>query len=146
MIDKVLPDKAGVLLAAALRLYPDASDTEARQPFVAKALVLLEAKSGRLEPAEMRVKALVHQALDQPEEAVASYRRLLRREPRQVEWRFEFARYLHTIHKLDESRRELVIVLNQDPHHGLARDLLEIVMRDLLRRRSDERPATREEE
>jgi len=146
LIEKVLPDRAGILLAAALRLHPDAAATEERRPFLEKALRVLATKSGRLGSQELRVKALIHQAMDQPEPAVESYRELLNREPRQVEWRFEFARYLHDIGKLEESRRELVIILNQDPKHDPARDLLETVTQELLRERSKERKGGSREE
>jgi O-antigen ligase/tetratricopeptide (TPR) repeat protein len=139
LLEKVLPDRASTLLAATFHLHPDLGATEERRPFLEKALRVLAAKDGPLDSEDLRAKALVHKAMDQPEASVAAYRKLLGREPRRIEWRFEFARYLQDLHRLDECHRELVIVLNQDPNNGPARKLMETVMQDLLRERSDER-------
>jgi O-antigen ligase len=132
LIEKVLPDSPEVLLAAALRLYPDAEAVEERRPFLEKALHLLEAKSGKLGARELHVKARVHKALDQPDKAVQSYREALDREPSQTNWRFEFALYLYELGKLEEARRELVVVLAQDPSHERARQLLDEVLQGLV--------------
>ncbi len=144
LIEKVLPEDAGVLLSAAARLHPDSEAVEERRPFLEKALRVLDAKSRQLAARDWRVKALTHQALGQPEKAVEAYREMLGREPHRVEWRYEFARYLYELHQLDESRRELVIVLNQDPSHGLARELIETVTAELLREKWADRKGKRE--
>ncbi|HEY7154157.1 MAG TPA: O-antigen ligase family protein [Gemmataceae bacterium] len=145
LLEKVLPDRPDVLLAAALRLYPDADALEEQRPFLEKALRLLESKSQRLAARELHVKAGVYKALDQPDKAVQSYREALDREPSQTSWRFEFALYLYELGKFEEARRELVAVLAQDPSHGAARRLLNEVKQELLLKRGDERRGAREE-
>jgi O-antigen ligase len=140
LMEKVLPDSPDVLLAAALRLYPDAEAVEERRPFLEKALRLLGPKSERLAARELHVKAQVYKTLDQPDKAVQSYRELLNREPSQTSWRFEFALYLYDLGKLEEARRELAAVLAQDPSHDAARRLLNEVMQGLV----DGRRGTRE--
>lgn len=62
---------------------------------------------------------------------VASYRRALAQQPRRSEWRFELARLLYSLDDLPASRRELLIVLEQNSQHGDARHLLEIVAREM---------------
>jgi O-antigen ligase/tetratricopeptide (TPR) repeat protein len=138
LLEKVLPDNPDVLLAAALHLYPDAGAIEQRRPFLEKALRLLESKMEGLGARDLHVKAQVHRALDQPDRAVQSYRELLEREPAQASWRFEFASYLYELRKLEEARRELTVVLAQEPNHGQARGLLNTVMRELLQEKRGE--------
>lgn len=144
LVEKVLPDKPSVLLAAALRLYPDAGAVNERRPFLEKALGLLEAKSAKLTPRELLMKAQVHKALDQPERAVESYRILLDRDPSQADRRLEFARYLYDLGKLEEAGHELSVVLAQKPNHGAARELLSVVVRERLHEKWEERKRARE--
>lgn len=132
LVEKVLPDDAEALLAAALSLYPDAAAAEERRPFLEKALRLLESKSARLETQDLLVKARVYRALDRPEKALQSYRQLLDRVPAQARWRFEFASYLYELRKLEEARRELTLVLAQEPNDRQARELRKTVVGELL--------------
>ncbi len=134
-MEKVLPDSPEVLLAAALHLYPNEGSIEKRRPFLEKALRILGEESSGLGARELHVKARVYKALDQPARAIQAYRELLDRESSQVSWRFEFARYLYDLGKPEEARRELVVVLAQEPNHRSARDLLNTVMRELLRKK-----------
>jgi tetratricopeptide (TPR) repeat protein len=132
IVAEVLPDNPEELLAAALGLYPDPGAVPERRPFLDKALALLGANAGTLTAEDLRLEALVHKALDQPEPAVEAYREAVAREPWKVPWRYEFARYLYDLRRLEESRRELTVVLAQDPGNGAARALLDTVTHDLL--------------
>ncbi len=138
LVEKVLPDSPDVLFAAALRRYPDADAIEQRRPFLEKALRLLDRSSAKREARELHIKALVHKALDQPDEAIQSYRELLSREPSQTSWRFEFALYLYDLRNLEEARRELTIVLNQNPNNGQARELQNEIVREQSHERRDD--------
>ena len=146
LLETVLPDDAAVLLAAALWLHPDAEEVDKRRPFLQKALRLLQSRNPPLQTQDFHLTARIYKELDQPKEAVAAYRELLRREPRRVEWRLEFARYLCDIHQLAEARRELVLILNQEPEQGVARNLLHQVTSDLLRKRAENRSGDRSRE
>ncbi|MGH7172870.1 MAG: O-antigen ligase family protein [Gemmataceae bacterium] len=145
LIESVLPDDADILLAAAVRLHPDPEAVNERRPFLRKALQLVQSKGAARQSHDYQVTARIHKGLDQSKEAVAAYRELLRREPRRADWRLEFARYLCDIHQLEEARRELVLVLNQEPEQGPARELLHKVTSDLLRERSENRSGRRGE-
>jgi O-antigen ligase/tetratricopeptide (TPR) repeat protein len=152
----VLPDRPGVLLAAATR--PDLGvHKAARRVFLRRALVCLETRPAPLEPAELRTKALVHKALGQmaqadiaawPAEAVphlvqkardqmaqaeATYRQLLTEGHGEATDRCDFARFLYDQGRLAEARRELLIVLAQQPTHATARELLTVVTNDMVR-------------
>jgi O-antigen ligase/tetratricopeptide (TPR) repeat protein len=130
-IETVLPDKPSALVTASLRLFPDAGAVEERRPLVQKALDLLAAQA-EWEPEDFRVKAQAYKALDQPDEAVKAYQELLVREPFKVEWRLEFARYLFELHRLEEARRELTVLLTEEPDQGEGQELLRQVTRELL--------------
>ncbi len=132
LLDKVLPDRPKVIYDAAFILYPDTTATEERRPFLTRALSLLESRAGRLAPPEAHLKALLHTGLAQPEEAVQAYRDLLARDPGEVPWRFEFARYLYDLRRLDEARHELLVVLALDPKHSEGRRLLDTVTGERL--------------
>jgi O-antigen ligase len=132
MLAMVLPDRPDVLLAAASRLYPEAG-ARGRRPFLDKALRLLEAKPEPLALKDLYLKAQLQKALGQKARAVADYRALLAREPEQVAWRFELARFLYDLGRLRESRRELLIILAYEPKHSSARELLKIVTDEITR-------------
>jgi tetratricopeptide (TPR) repeat protein len=127
--ERVLPHDPNLLLKAALQLYPQ--PTAERRPFLDKALSVLEKQPGPLNAKEFYVKASILCALDRWEEAIPVYQAAVAREPRQASWRFELARLLYQRKHLRESRRELLIVLLQQPGNQDARDLLASVEREI---------------
>jgi O-antigen ligase/tetratricopeptide (TPR) repeat protein len=133
LVEKVLPARPDVLVAAATQLYPAAEAAAERRPFLEEALRLLEARRGLATGADLRLKAQTHKSLGQPAEALAAYQELLAREPRQAEWRYELAQLLYEQGRLQEARRELHVVLAQQPAHAAARALLSVVIRELAR-------------
>jgi O-antigen ligase/tetratricopeptide (TPR) repeat protein len=134
IVEFVLPDRPELLLAAALQLYPEAASARERRPFLEKAVLLLETR-GNLKPEELHVKARAYKLLDQPPEAIAAYQELLERQPNQADWRFELAEVFNDQGRLEDARRELVVVLAQQPAHGKARELMAIVGHELARKR-----------
>ncbi|MHB1425866.1 MAG: O-antigen ligase family protein, partial [Gemmataceae bacterium] len=59
LVEKVLPDKPEVLVAAAMYLYREFGSVERRRPFLEKALRLLESKEEGLEAEDFLVKARI---------------------------------------------------------------------------------------
>jgi O-antigen ligase/tetratricopeptide (TPR) repeat protein len=129
LIRMVLPQRPELLLTAATRLYPE--DEPGRKPFLQHALDLLAAQPGPLTGKDLRAKARVHQSLGQTAAMMAAYEALLALEPYETNWRLEFARILYDQGRLIDARRELLIVLDQQPQNTQARDMLTIVTRDL---------------
>jgi O-antigen ligase/tetratricopeptide (TPR) repeat protein len=127
IVQMVLPDRPEIVLAAASRLYPDEKAFAKRRPFLQHALNLLEAQAAPLNAEELHTKALVHKSLGQFEKTEETYQNLLKQYPEQANYRLEFAQFLHSQGRLQEARRELLIVIAQQPQNGQARDLLNIV-------------------
>jgi hypothetical protein len=130
ILDRVLPDKPSLLLAAAAELYPDLGGHVGRQPFLTKALALLEAKPTPLTGEDFHTRAAIQRCLGRPALALADYEAALAREPRQVDWRYEFAELLHEQGRMPEARRELVAVLAWQPGYAPARQLRDVVARE----------------
>ena len=103
MLEKVLPDSPDVLYASAMYLYPDEGTVEEGRPFLEKALSLLGSTDEDLQPQDLYQKVLIYRVLDEPDQAVKSYRDLLSRDRSKLSLRFEFAIYLYEIHR-DEER------------------------------------------
>ncbi len=145
LVEKVLPDRPEVLLAAALYLYPDFGSVQRRRPFLEKALRLLESQEEETGPRDSLVKARIYKALDQPEQAILSYREFLNRDASQMHVRYEFASYLHEVRKLEESQHELMVILAQESKNGAARSLLDAVVHDMLQGKTLERKRQRDD-
>jgi tetratricopeptide (TPR) repeat protein len=130
VLDKVLPDRPEVLLAAADHLYPD-RDADERRPFLLKARALLDARPASLTPAEIYFRAQLEVALGDPSAALRSYQDALAQAPDQVTWRFEYARLLRKQGRIEEAHRQVLTVLQQQPGHTEALQLLKQVAHDL---------------
>jgi tetratricopeptide (TPR) repeat protein len=134
MVDKVIPGRPDMLVASAALLYPRPGASEKRV-LLEKALACLRAREEPLRPDELRVKAAAHKGLGQTEEALATYRALVKQEPWDGDYRYEMAAYLYDVDRLEECRREVLTVLAQEPNHGPARELSATVHYEILRRR-----------
>jgi O-antigen ligase/tetratricopeptide (TPR) repeat protein len=130
LIDKVLPERAETVVAAADQLYPDA-DAGRRRPFLERARALLDGRRGPLGPADLHLRAGIEAALGDPAAALTSYQDALRLDPHQTAWRCEYARLLLRQGRLREAQRELRTVLVRQPGQPQARQLLEQVAREL---------------
>jgi O-antigen ligase/tetratricopeptide (TPR) repeat protein len=127
IVDCVLPAKPQLLLAAA-RWCEGAAGRDPR-PFLVEAIALLERQEST--SATLHLKAQAHSLLNHPREAQAAYQAALALEPQQAAWRLELARLLAKEKLLQESRRELLIVLQQEPGHAEARELYLAVVNDI---------------
>lgn len=131
-LDQLLPKKPDVLVAAALYLHPRKDFVEKRRPFLEKAQELLQSQAGPARAADLRLEAVIAHNLDQPEEAVAFYRRALAFEPLKVGWRLELAKLYQEQGNLREARGQLFIVLNQERDNKQAQDLLNVMQHEPL--------------
>jgi tetratricopeptide (TPR) repeat protein len=133
LLDRVLPDRARQLVAAAEQLYPE-PDGAGRQPFYAKALGLLCAPGAARSAEDYHLKAVLHEALDEPAEAAAAYEAALHHAPRETEWRCALAGLLRREGRLEEARRQVREVLAEHPDHREGLRLLEAIARDRAER------------
>jgi hypothetical protein len=122
VLEQVLPDKPALWLAAAQRLYP-ASKTAEQRPLLERALRLFEG-SKPLTAEELHSRAVVNSLLGRPALAGADFQAALEEEPGRVAWHLEFARFLREQRRLPEARRELLLILADEPEQGEARQLL----------------------
>jgi tetratricopeptide (TPR) repeat protein len=130
LIEHVLPDDPGTLMAAADRLYPRADD-EGREPFLRRALICLQRREEEPTAPELYLKAQLQVALGEEQGALTSYADALLRDPGQVGWRFAYAELLRKRGRLKEARQELRYVLAKDPTHAGATVLMQRVAQDL---------------
>ena len=86
LIQRVLPDRAATLLAAASALHPQ-EDAEKRRPFLEKARTILYADTGRLDAKDLRLRGEIEAWLGEDAAASASYEAALRHAPRETAWR-----------------------------------------------------------
>src|SRR5207244_13249947 len=128
---QLVPDRPGLVLAAASHLYPNPKATAERQPFLDKVLALLEKQPAPLKAEELHVKALLHWSAGQETKALAAFQAALAQDPHQFNWRYEFARLLHQEKRLRDARHVLRTVLQQQPGHTQARELLKVVERQI---------------
>ncbi|HVX14220.1 MAG TPA: O-antigen ligase family protein [Pirellulales bacterium] len=142
LLDQVLPERPRLLLVAAEYLYPDVADAPERLPFLQKAITALDNQPEPLTADDWRTKALIHEALEQPNEAIAAYRAALVKEPLKVDWRYEFAVLLYRQGLLRESRQEVRALLDQEPRHTAGQQLADVLAREaaagISRRREPE--------
>jgi tetratricopeptide (TPR) repeat protein len=134
LAEQVLPEQLEMLFQAAAHLYPQPEAVAERRPFLARALPLLKARPGVPKAGDYYMYAKIHEAVDQPAEAVTAYRKALKLEPRQLGWHLELAQLLKNQGQLDESRRELQMILRLEPANVAARELLDAILRDQARK------------
>jgi tetratricopeptide (TPR) repeat protein len=134
IVAKVFPARPDRLLAAAVFLGPNAPD-EKRLPFLEKALNVISTQATPLAPPDLYTKVQVQLRLDQTAEGLETYRALVKSDPKNVKYRFEFAQFLFDQGKLQEARAELLVVQAQDPGHRDSRHLLATVEKAILDRK-----------
>jgi O-antigen ligase/tetratricopeptide (TPR) repeat protein len=128
IIELVVPAQPEKLLAAANRL-PKGTEAQ-KQPYLEKALELLDAKPPPLTDQELRIKAQVYKALGKTDDAKKLYLELLGREPGQVDYSLEYAHYLRELRDLEGARSVLLKANAMHPTHRPTSDLLQIVNKE----------------
>jgi O-antigen ligase/tetratricopeptide (TPR) repeat protein len=129
----VLPSDPELLYEAALKLAGEGEN--AQRPFLRHAVALLQERLGEPTDESLLLEARALMRMHRPEEALPAFERLAARSPRDVDWRYEFAQVLHEQGRLDEARRELRVLLQQQPEHRRGKELYQEVLR-----RQSERP------
>jgi hypothetical protein len=117
-------------LDPALALVQDYQPAREREPFLVKALALLDAPPGPTEAKDFHLKAQVQWALWQLDAADASYRKALARQGLNPDWHYEYARLLYQEGRRKDARRELFIDMALPSHPWRAGKLLEVVTRE----------------
>jgi tetratricopeptide (TPR) repeat protein len=128
LVSRVLPADPLLLWQAAHLLADMPVAGPARLACLEAALGLFEQRQGALSGREWHGRARCHQALGQADQAMQAYREALSRNPDQAAWRYEFVELLVERAQLQEARRELRALLEQDPNHAPARDLYQKVV------------------
>jgi tetratricopeptide (TPR) repeat protein len=131
VVEKVLPDRPGILLAAAHRLSPELGPPV--RPLLERALELL-AQGSNPGAQELWLQGEVRAALGDVQGALSCSEFALRLAPGRADWRYQYARLLRGRGRLKEARSQLMTVLDQEPGHQEARRLLEEVARGLAER------------
>jgi tetratricopeptide (TPR) repeat protein len=128
MVASVLPDDAEQLFEAAVQLFPDPAAISSRRILLDRALAILETPQ---DAASWQLKGRIHHLVGEPEPALAAYRAAISQEPRQTEWRYEYAELLYQEGRFDLARAQLITILDLNPNHYRARTLLPVVNRKL---------------
>jgi tetratricopeptide (TPR) repeat protein len=126
LIESVLPDKPGQLLRVALELYPPPADKDEREPFLDRALALLEQPGLALTGSEWRLKANALYLAGRMSEARTAFRAAIQYDPGLVDLRIDYARFLHEVGLKREAKSELLMILSNDSKENRALDLLAV--------------------
>jgi tetratricopeptide (TPR) repeat protein len=127
VLGRVLPDRPAAWLAAARTLYPSAKDASRQRPLLEKALQLVEATSGPSDASDLELKGSIQAALGRPAEALVAFQAALALEPDRVQVRLKLANVLFLEGRFQDARRELMVILEAQPGHGEAQELLKAV-------------------
>jgi tetratricopeptide (TPR) repeat protein len=117
---ETLPERADYFYQAAMKLPPE-KNAPGRALLLEKALKLVPANSPK--GADWQIKAAIHQALGQTDEALSAYRTAVAREPDRAEWRLEYAKVLRKKGHLKEAREEAMRVVRERKDLKEAEDL-----------------------
>lgn len=131
LVARVLPERADTVVAAAAVLH-SAPDSEERRPYLEKARAILDSSAAALSPEDLHLKAEITTWLGDDAAASAAYEAALRLKPYQFDWRLEHAKFLHKKGRQKEARRELAIVIDQQPGNKEAQQLLDKVLRAII--------------
>lgn len=129
--NQFLPDRPAILLAAALELYPERDEAAQRRPLLNRALRLLEQIPAPPSAEDLRTRARIVALLGRTEEAAEAYRQALSLRPTQLAWRYELAELLFRSGQARAARRELLLILDQQPGHTEAGSLLRAVAAEI---------------
>jgi O-antigen ligase/tetratricopeptide (TPR) repeat protein len=133
-LDHVLPPYPPLILAAVDMLSSQPLSDAYRKRYLRAALALLEDRGDARNGEDWLLEARVYTRLDETGAARDAYLQALARSPRSVPWRFEFGDFLQRIGRNVEARRELALVLEQDPGNQAARGLFQRVDRMVAER------------
>jgi tetratricopeptide (TPR) repeat protein len=128
-LDRVLPDRPEILLAAARHLCAGPTAVAQRRPFLERALAAWNRHCSSSSADDLYVKTQIYRLLEEPEPALAAIRDALLEDPDRFGWRYEYATMLYAQGHLADARRQLDPVLGQRPQHAQAQELLDTITR-----------------
>lgn len=127
ILARVLPDRPALIYRAAQGLFGRPESVPEGRPFLERLLDCVTQKPEAARTAtELYLQALAHQGLQQWDRAFDSYEKALERNPKENDWRFEYAKLLYERGRTQEARRELAGVLKARPDHVGARELYQL--------------------
>jgi tetratricopeptide (TPR) repeat protein len=128
LVKKVLPADP-LLIYQAAQLLADQPNTAATQEaLLDAALQLFEQQAGTLTIVAEYARARCHQLLGHTPQALQAYKEVVERAPEKTAWRYEFIQLLLESGRVQEARRELVRLLQQEPGNRAANDLYNKVL------------------
>lgn len=134
LFDQLLPPRPVLLLNAAKHLYPGEGDGVERRQLLEKAFDAFPSTSD-FGADELHAAAVLRRMLGQQGEAVATYRSALAESPLQSVWRYELATLLYEAGQYQECRREVQVILAQEPTNPAALQLGERASRKIAEQR-----------
>ena len=124
LIDAIVPDNPAQLYRLAMELYPLQNDESEREPFIDRALVLLNRPEHELTAPEAILKARLLYAAGRRVDAMAAYKVAIEYNPSMVGVRLDYAKLLYELQFVSEARWEVLKILDHNPSDASARDLL----------------------
>ena len=139
VVGRVLPEDPELLLELAATRYVAAEHKAERQLLLDRAAALTQHQTPRTPESQWHyLNARNHQLRQQFDKAIESYRRALRSEPTQVEWRLELAQLLRDQGRLSDAHDEARVCASLDPQDSRVRQLIIELNRAELRQLSAE--------
>jgi O-antigen ligase len=123
--ERIVPDDPALLEEAGHLLDRFGDDGG---PLYAAALAALERPGAADTPAALLLKARLHRRFGHDDDARRAYEDLLATPGRESAWRLEYARLLFEQSRFQESRRELSLLLDDEPGNSDARELYRQVL------------------
>ena len=120
---EILPPDTGLLVDAALRLYPGADGKARRRPFLDQVAALFERRPGERTAKAYHLRGVLEEAQGEADAALRSWKAALERDPDQADWRVEYARLLSRSGHPDQAFDEVGEALARSPGHAGARQL-----------------------
>jgi O-antigen ligase/tetratricopeptide (TPR) repeat protein len=116
IMSKLLPrESPDLFVKAAWALYPEADKFSPRQPFMAKAIEILEGRSDTLAPENQLTYGLAKWGMNQREQGLQHLLTAVRGRPDKVIWRLDLGRLYLEMQKYADAREQAQLVLQTQP-------------------------------
>jgi tetratricopeptide (TPR) repeat protein len=135
IVERIIPENPQLLVQASQLKYPNQDETEQRRPYLERALHILNDRGTKLDATGLHLQGEINAMLSKPAEALLCYGRALKMDPRQGQWRLEYAQLLRQQGRLEEAKQELQRLLTYGPQNQVVRDLLRQVVEELSKKR-----------
>src|SRR5207253_38308 len=124
LLQRVLANRPQQLMSAVVYLFPNPlTAKKLRQPFLERTIDLLQ-KQPKWAARDHYLAATAYSILGNFSKGRADFEKALVLEPGFVSWRYDFARYLYQYGRLQEAEKQLKTILERQPSHQRAKDLL----------------------